>query len=234
MRRHYTMSNEKLKHNNSIWYKGNQILYDLCRENPRHDDLQMTVAKSWLIGRTYSVALERRYKSVSGGRNTEIWMVYKDFHNVWQDSDLQARLDKEIAKKTILSFNNLGDIHETLKLHKDLTNSIRGFSGQGISFSSKYLHFHVPQRFPIYDQISKVELKKLENLYGGYTTRSNIEAEFNDVDDEYLVFCWNLLKLKNFLEQNDRNAEVMTFREIDDYLQNCKEKAELTLRNPLS
>lgn len=214
------MSNVDLHKNNSIWDKGNKILYDLCRENPRHDDLQMTVAKSWLIGRTYSVALERRYKSVSDGRNTEIGMVYKDFHNVWQGSDLQDRLGNEIAKNTILSLNNLDDLNVTLKLHKDLTNSLRVFSGQGISFTSKYLHFHAPQRFPIYDQISKIALKKLDNLYGGYTTRSNIEVDFNNVDDEYLVFCWNLLKFKDFLEQNDRNAEVMTFREIDDYLQN--------------
>ncbi|MGJ4733690.1 hypothetical protein [Leptospira levettii] len=204
----------------SIWDKGNSILYELCRENPRHDDLEMTVAKSWLIGRSYSVALERRYKSVSNGRNSKISMVYEEFHDLWKRSDLQSRLDKEISKTTILTTENLDDMHETLSLHKDLTDSIKDFSGQGISFASKYLHFHAPSRFPIYDQISKVNLRnELEKANIDYTTRSNIDFNFNSCDDEYLVFCVNLLSLKKMLESKGNRSELLTFREIDTYLQ---------------
>ncbi|GBF49450.1 hypothetical protein LPTSP4_09630 [Leptospira ryugenii] len=214
------MSNKEKSEFESIWDKGNSILYELCRENPRHDDLEMTVAKSWLIGRSYSVALERRYKSVSNGQITNIPKLYEAFHGLWQSSDLQSQLDREISKKSMASFENLEDFSETLKLHHDLTVSIRRFSGQGISFASKYLHFHAPKRFPIYDQISKVNLKnELEKANLDYTTRSNIDFNFDSIDDEYLVFCVNLLSLKKKLESKGNRSELLTFREIDTYLQ---------------
>src|SRR5687767_7102967 len=44
----------------TLWDVGNRVLYDLCRQYPRHDQVDQIVAKIWLIGRAYSVAIERR------------------------------------------------------------------------------------------------------------------------------------------------------------------------------
>lgn len=42
------------------WDLGNQVLYDVCRQNPDHTDEQAIIAKILLIGRTYAAAIERR------------------------------------------------------------------------------------------------------------------------------------------------------------------------------
>ena len=48
---------------------GNKILYDMCATKPRHDDIDIIVGKIWLIGRSYSAAIERKAgtKMIPGG-----------------------------------------------------------------------------------------------------------------------------------------------------------------------
>ena len=43
----------------SPWSLGNQVLYDLCQDNFKHDSNEKTLAKVWLIGRSYSAVPER-------------------------------------------------------------------------------------------------------------------------------------------------------------------------------
>jgi len=38
---------------------GNEILYDMCRREPRHDDLDVVCDKLWLIGRNHAASAER-------------------------------------------------------------------------------------------------------------------------------------------------------------------------------
>jgi hypothetical protein len=45
------------------WQLGNEVLYRLCEEHPRHDSDDSIIAKFWLIGRAYAAAVERRKKS---------------------------------------------------------------------------------------------------------------------------------------------------------------------------
>ena len=42
------------------WDFGNKVLYDLCACNFKHDSDDKIIAKVWLLGRAYSVAVERR------------------------------------------------------------------------------------------------------------------------------------------------------------------------------
>ena len=44
----------------SPWRVGNDVLYDLCGTRPKHTNEAEVIAKIWLIGRTYAVAIERR------------------------------------------------------------------------------------------------------------------------------------------------------------------------------
>src|SRR5665213_1000982 len=50
----------------SVWDLGNNVLYKLCAEHPGHGDADVIIAKTWLIGRAYAAALERR-------RNADVW-----------------------------------------------------------------------------------------------------------------------------------------------------------------
>lgn len=45
---------------NNMWDFGNNILYTMCQENPKHEKEDIIIGKIWLIGRSYSAAIERR------------------------------------------------------------------------------------------------------------------------------------------------------------------------------
>src|SRR5690606_15859079 len=48
--------------NRNNWSLGNDVLYRLCKEYPLHTESEI-VSKFWLIGRTYSAAVDRRRAS---------------------------------------------------------------------------------------------------------------------------------------------------------------------------
>jgi hypothetical protein len=54
----------------SPWDFSNQVLYDVCRAHPAHDDEKVVIAKVLLIGRAYSAAVERR-KNKKQGADTD-------------------------------------------------------------------------------------------------------------------------------------------------------------------
>lgn len=39
---------------------GNEVLYKMCSEMPKYDDIEVISAKLWIIGRSYSAAIERK------------------------------------------------------------------------------------------------------------------------------------------------------------------------------
>ena len=44
----------------SPWDLGNEVLYSLCKNHPKHDADDAIIAKIMIIGRTYAAAIERR------------------------------------------------------------------------------------------------------------------------------------------------------------------------------
>jgi hypothetical protein len=42
------------------WSLGNQVLYELCKNDPFHKRDDEIAAKVWLIGRSYAASIERR------------------------------------------------------------------------------------------------------------------------------------------------------------------------------
>lgn len=49
-----------LNTNSSRWEFGNSILYEMCSNNPYHNQSDIIVGKIWIIGRSYAAAIERR------------------------------------------------------------------------------------------------------------------------------------------------------------------------------
>lgn len=190
-----------------IWRFGNNILYDMCKNNPKHDEADKIAGKLWLIGRSYAAALERRRKnreieSEDFFRN----IVTQEILKIGKELDYKI---ERIQKYTCVNNDNIDDI---LKTHKYLTDIFERFTElEKRSLASKYLHFHCPKAFFIYDSrasknISKI-VKKLPR---------NITNE--DYDKEYQDFCYRILVLKNYIETKTNYNKEITPRDIDNLL----------------
>lgn len=130
------------------WTLGNKVLYDMCRNHPSQSDPAAIVSKFWLIGRAYSAAVERRRtskeKPLSNGENFydhRLVPVYK-----------QADFDSVFAP--LYDYENISEsnLKHIVEVHCTLTQTLREITGQWKrSLASKYLHFHFPNLFYIYD-----------------------------------------------------------------------------------
>jgi len=186
---------------NKKWGFGNNVLYDLCRENMLHEDCEKIRAKLWLIGRSYAVAVERRREKRDMNNNDFYDYVVEKFVEFNKDTDF----DKELIGMKDLEFDENG-IKKILKLHGKLTNFFKDITGLGKrSLASKYLHFHNPM-FPIYDSIAKESLNKI--------VEGNIYHDLGD--KEYAMFCYKILFLYNYIKS--KTGDVLTLRDIDSFL----------------
>lgn len=172
------------------WDLTNKILYDLCKSNSEHDTDDKILAKTLLIGRSYSVALERR-------KTKQVTDISDDFYlntivNCFKESDL----DNKIATLPELTKIDEANLPMCLNTHWYLTDILLKITHlYKRSFSSKYLHFHLPNLFYIYDSravdalsmfISKVP-KQLEQF-----------IHKDQVDKDYAKFfckCFHLQQL---------------------------------------
>ncbi len=186
---------------------GNGILYKMCEESPNHYKPDVVSGKMWLIGRAYSAAIERMKSKKD---------INDDFYKekvgpALTDPALDSRLENLRSIKKIAKEN----VREILSAHKYLQNKIREITGmEKRSLCSKYLHFHLPRLFFIYD--SRVA-GALQKLYPGRL--KSFEGVFNnDADKAYAIFFCKALALKNEVEEKLKSE--MTLRQIDNFLIN--------------
>jgi hypothetical protein len=133
-----------------VWDLGNETLYLLCADYPGHNADDAIIAKTWLIGRAYAAAIERR----------RIGNSYTG------DEFYEKRVGPGIRKAKIdLWFKELSvtqAAYAPIRIHKKLTDLLHELTGLNKrSFASKYLHFHFPTRFFIYDGRSRGSVNKL-------------------------------------------------------------------------
>jgi hypothetical protein len=193
------------------WDLGNQVLYDLCSDHFAHDTTERIVAKTWLIGRSYAVALERRRNKTDINDNFYIKSVVPAFMN--------SKLDTILAdiKNLDLSIESAATILESqLYLTKRL---FRITELDKRSFSSKYLHFHCPSLFFIYDTRAASAIKTLvprlpKELKDYISTLS--------VDSEYGKFFFRCLLFQKQVVDNYKI--ILSPREIDNFLVNAANK----------
>jgi hypothetical protein len=130
----------------SPWDLSNQVLYDLCRAHPAHDDESVIIAKVLLIGRAYSAAIERRKNKKQGEGSDNFYvekvgpMLRKSKIDGWIADARASRPGRRSALATLVKVHGLTT---------DLFYSISGLEKRALA--SKYLHFHVPDLFYIYD-----------------------------------------------------------------------------------
>ena len=194
----------------SRWDFANNVLYRLCKENPKNNDSDKVVAKIWLIGRAYAAAIERR-KIAKGG--------VKDFYyDVVAPKMLKIgnELDKRISK--LKSTKNIEEcIPEILYTHKLLMDAFKNMTGMDKrSLASKYLHFHCPDKFFIYDSRANTAIKKIDKALN-LSKKNKIDDKLKNYDKEYANFLYMMISFRDVL-RNELKIKNETPRSIDSFL----------------
>ena len=198
---------EYLNQENSRWEFGNSILYQMCKDNPKHDQADIVVGKIWLIGRSYAAAIERR-------KNADDYLGDDFYYEAVAPKMLE--IGKELDER--LSYLNNMDglivdfIPEILSVHKFLMDAFTELTGlEKRSLASKYLHFHCPEKFFIYDSRARTAIGKLVKR-----PDKSILAKAPAYDPEYGDFICRMLELQEYLDMRIGAYELP--RKIDSFL----------------
>jgi hypothetical protein len=155
----------------NVWDFGNEVLYRLCADNPGHTEDDVIIAKTNIVGRVYAAQLERRKEK----GDVSVDAFYMTVARRLKASKIDFWLDELKAKPA--------EWQLAIRTHKRLTDLTLRITGmENRSFASKYLHFHLPDRFFIYDTRAKESANKLIKL----DRRRNGPAK--TVDKEYAEF----------------------------------------------
>lgn len=172
----------------SPWSVGNDVLYELCQSRPTHSDEKNVIAKIWLIGRSYAAAIERR-KNKSDEKNDDF------YENIVAPAIVTSSIDEWInkAKRCVEPCDaSLGTL---LQVHYDTTELFSKISDlKKRSLASKYLHFHVPQLFYIYDTRAVGALR----MFSDVVSRAGKQTMV--ADNEYRKFAVKCLELQKYIK----------------------------------
>jgi hypothetical protein len=141
----------------AAWGFGNTVLYRMCiKDAPNHTDRGEVSSKCWLIGRSYSASPQRGSGTAKRGQSSSFW-EHLAASGEWK------RLDKHLARLTGINRFSEQSLSEILAVHAFLVELVAGQTAirnlgdrsarNHISFASKYLHFHRPDHFPIFDSV---------------------------------------------------------------------------------
>ncbi|MFZ1492656.1 MAG: hypothetical protein WAU60_04495 [Candidatus Competibacter denitrificans] len=193
----------------SPWKVGNEVLYELCRTRPIHTDAADVIAKIWLIGRSYAAAIERRKNKSDENDNFYV--------NVVAPAVISSSIDAWLEQARRHDKPSANSLTTLLQIHHKTTQLFSDISGmEKRSLASKYLHFHVPQLFYIYDKRAVEALR----LLGGLVRRASritIEA-----DKEYRKFAEKCLLLQEHVEE--QYGVSLSPRELDNLLLQVQEQ----------
>jgi hypothetical protein len=166
--------------------------------------MAVVIGKIWLIGRAYAAAIERRKGNFNfEGDDFYVEVVAPRIINSGIDSWLSPfQQDQNIDR------NNM---QLTLKVHADVTNLFYEISGlKKRSLASKYLHFHFPNLFYIYDSRAQYAISKLTHIIG------RVGGSDPDSDHVYRKFAEKCMVLQSYIANTF--SINLTPRELDNLL----------------
>lgn len=194
----------KLTSRGTLWNLGNDVLYQLCKQHPKHKAPDVIAAKIWLIGRAYAAAIERRKNKDEENDNFYASRVVPIIQKSLLDNYLEKTTKfKKITDESILLI---------LETHKYLTDVFTCVSGiEKRSLASKYLHFHCPHLFFLYDSRAVASLRSL-------LPRLSVNIPTQNADKEYGKFFLKLVHLRDLIYRQE--GILLTPRELDNILIN--------------
>ena len=190
------------------WDLGNEVLYRLCKEHPHHKIDQEIIAKIWLIGRSYAAAIERR-KTKKKGESSDGFYEQHVVRAI-RSSGIDGWL-KTLPRPSKAGLTD-SDLFQVLKTHKQVTELFTRLTGlEKRSLASKYLHFHRPDLFFIYDSRAR------RGIYAVTPRRMpKIRYKAKSVDREYHAFLIKCLWLRDEIRR--RYRQLLTPRQLDKVL----------------
>jgi hypothetical protein len=201
------ISREQVEHvrQPDAWALGKQTLYDLCKQYPDHKRDEVIIAKIWLIGRSFSATIERRKSNDQLSNDT---FYEKSVVPAIKSSQLDDYLDR-LGEYEHINDRSIPDI---LKAHRYLVSVFNQLTNQNKrSLASKYLHFHFPSLFFIYDS-------RAYNAIGKLLPHRRVPAvgSVAGYDYDYERFCRLALSLRDEIQQ--RYGVFLTPQQIDNLL----------------
>ncbi len=191
-----------------------RILYRMCEEKPEHKEEDVVKGKILLIGRTYAAAIERR-KDIGNYKGDDFYndVVGPKMKKIGEKLDV--RLDKLRNSKGLIA-DNINEILHTHSFLMDFFNKITGLEKR--SLASKYLHFHCPEQFFIFDSRARSAIRKLVKK-----PYDIILPFVKDTDPEYQDFACKMLELQEYLANKGFSLDKITPRKLDSFLLTYKD-----------
>ena len=191
----------------SVWDFGNTILYKLSKDNFKHDLDEHILTKVLFIGRIYAAAVERR-KNKSNDINDNF---YKE---TVAPTFRKSKLDDKLSDLKNLKTEKVENIKSVLQTHYYLTSMLKKITAlDKRSFSSKYLHFHLPDLFYIYDNRAVTALRQFKSQVPKDLKHI---LDLDNIDNEYAKFYCKCFDLRRQIKTKF-NIEL-THRELDNLL----------------
>jgi hypothetical protein len=162
------------RHNAVLWRQIDKFLEDMCKKFPDHSNLNEVILKVTAIDRLYRAMLYRRRRN------------YRKIALGLMDSNIDDVL-KHINGS--LNLKNLPKVLEAAGIVAGFGNPKRP---RYWVFASKYLHFHKPRLFPLFDSNAKKKCNSIANRLG---LRNQSKVNKNP----YEAFCRQLLALQGIL-----------------------------------
>lgn len=184
------------------WDLSNKVLYDLCGNHAGHLSTDVVLAKILLIGRVYAAAIERRKtkKNEKGNDNFYVKVVAPII--------LKSEIDDWIAEAKAAKPATEAGLTALVKVHGLTTKLFSKISGlEKRSLASKYLHFHVPTLFYIYDSRAAEALREFSSVLPRASRSSghgdNEYRKFAEKCDYLRLWCETEFSLKLLPRQLD-------------------------------
>lgn len=186
------------------WEFSNSVLYKLCREHPGHDKSEVIVAKLLFIGRIYAAALERRKNKGEIGDDFYLVKVPSMIKKADLDTQLRPLVGLELSWETAPT---------VLEVHGKLVTLFYEISELNKrSLASKYLHFHFPNLYFIYDSRAVEALRSFQVVL----SKKDISANTDQIDQNYAHFVLSCLKLREAFKS--KFGIELSPRELDNLL----------------
>jgi hypothetical protein len=169
----------------------NELLYNLCQKYPDHTNQDAVLTKIHVIGRIYAAAIERRKNKKAEETNDSFYI------SSVVPALMASELDQWIQRAKAVEPNTQAALEVMVRVHGQTTELLKSISDlEKRSLASKYLHFHVPDLFYIYDSRAAKALRGLHKLLGRLPRpRSEMRG-----DAEYNNFVGKCVVLKSLCE----------------------------------